>query len=265
MTKLRTSVRNTFLDVEVTGPPEFGGASFTRGRSMSDEFCFSVPPTADQDEAALEHLDELINSPFDGMQKWANLLDSPLKKAPSLGSVSSVSTMAVEDWDRKLSFASDGVAAAKGFQHCLVPKNLDFAREVSDSIEAPTTLMIRNIPNRYTQDELIDELERLGLAGSFDFFYAPIDVGTMACVGYAFVNFVHASWLLRCQQVLAGYVFARHQKPTRQRVATVSIAHLQGLEANLRHYEKSAVSRKARAKRSGPVVMTAPVERSESA
>merc|ERR1719343_462750 len=117
-------------------------------------------------------------------------------------------------------------------------------------------MMIRNIPNRYTQRELIEELEALGYAGTFDFLYAPIDFGTMGNVGYAFVNFVCPEFATRCYRELDGYTFRRHQRKSREKVATVSVAHLQGLQANLQHYEKAAVTGRARSKRCGPVVLT---------
>merc|ERR1719189_1051725 len=150
-------------------------------------------------------------------------------------------------------------ALATGFKHNIVPKTaaLEEASTACDSQADATTLMIRNIPNRYSQDELIDELEGLGFTDTFDFFYAPIDVGSMANVGYAFVNFVDAAAARRCREVLDGYTFEKHLKSmtSRRRAAKVSVAHLQGLEANLQHYEKSAASKKARGRRSGPVVM----------
>ena len=74
--------------------------------------------------------------------------------------------------------------------HGRVPRSLNLADEFFKSKhEVPvTTLMIRNIPNRYSQRELARELDELGLAGSYDFLYAPVDKGTMCTVGYAFVN-----------------------------------------------------------------------------
>jgi len=147
---------------------------------------------------------------------------------------------------------------SKLFQHTRVPRNLDLANAFSKvGLEKPpTTMMIRNIPNRYTQRELIRELEGLGFAGSFDFFYAPIDSGTMGNVGYAFVNFVDYTWGERCRNMIEGYCFKKHQQKMRRKVATVSVAHLQGLQANIAHYENSAVNGRARAKRCGPVIMT---------
>merc|ERR1719491_2194110 len=146
---------------------------------------------------------------------------------------------------------------SKDFTHCLVPKSTNLVEEFSkSSTETPiTTVMIRNVPSRYTQHELIEELGQLGFGGKFDFLYAPTDFGTMGNVGYAFVNFISFAWAVRCQKELDGHLFAKHQKKTTKKLATVSVAHLQGLQANLRHYEKSAVAGRARSKGCGPVVL----------
>jgi len=147
---------------------------------------------------------------------------------------------------------------SKDFSHCRVPKRLNLTEKLStDTVKTePTTMMIRNIPNRYTQRELIAELEHMGFGGTFDFLYAPIDFGTMGNVGYVFINFVSAEWAARCRWEFEGFTFSKHQKKTAKKVATVSVAHLQGLEANMRHYEKSAVAVRARAKGCGPMVMS---------
>jgi hypothetical protein len=114
--------------------------------------------------------------------------------------------------------------------------------------------MLRNIPNRYSQQELILELEGLGFgSASFDFFYLPLDNGTMSNVGYAFVNFLEPATAERCMKVFQGHRFRRHRRAS-GKVASVSVAHIQGLEANLKHYEKAAVST-AKNKDRRPVVV----------
>jgi len=138
------------------------------------------------------------------------------------------------------------------YRHSHVPKTINLEEEYgkkADKEAAPTTLMIRNIPNHFTQKQLIAELESLGFNGSFDFLYIPLDKGTMSNVGYAFVNFVTPEWAAKCMETFQDYRFKRHRK-----VAATSIAHLQGLEANLAHYENSAVS-SAKLKQRRPVVM----------
>lgn len=145
---------------------------------------------------------------------------------------------------------------AQDFSHGRVPKNVNLAEEFSRSGHEgpPTTMMIRNIPNRYTQRDLIRELESLGFGGTFDFLYVPIDKGTMCNVGYAFVNFVDHTRAAMCMRVFDNYSFTKHRK-ARGKIATVSVAHIQGLEANIRHYENAAVNGTARSRQRGPVIM----------
>lgn len=93
----------------------------------------------------------------------------------------------------------------------------------------------------------------MGFAGTFDFLYSPLDKGTMSNVGYAFVNFKSHEYASKCIEAFHNYRFKRHRK-TSGKVAAVSAAHLQGLEANLAHYEKTAVNT-AKMKQRRPVVL----------
>ena len=38
-----------------------------------------------------------------------------------------------------------------------------------------TTIMLRNIPNKYTQEMILHEIDESGLYRRYDFFYLPID------------------------------------------------------------------------------------------
>jgi hypothetical protein len=54
--------------------------------------------------------------------------------------------------------------------------------------DSRTTLMIRNIPNKYTQKILMQTIDAQGFCGKYDFFYLPIDFKNRCNVGYAFIN-----------------------------------------------------------------------------
>lgn len=152
------------------------------------------------------------------------------------------------------------MANGAAFAHSRVPRNQNLAEEfaagATGPIAKPTTLMIRNVPNRSSQQELVQELEEIGFAGTFNFFYAPIDSGTMGNVGYAFVNFVDANWAAHCRKVVDGYAFKKNQRRGFRKVASVSVAHLQGLQANIRHYQNTAVLGRGRFKNCAPLILS---------
>lgn len=102
-----------------------------------------------------------------------------------------------------------------------------------------TTLMLRHIPNKYTQATLLQELNRIGFAGRYDFFYLPMDVHNRTNVGYAFINFLTPQDASRFTACLTNYKF---QKFSSQKIATVSPAHIQGLARNLAHFSHRAVA-----------------------
>eukprot|EP00913_Durusdinium_trenchii_P030686 g28740.t1 len=102
-----------------------------------------------------------------------------------------------------------------------------------------TTVMIRNIPTEYTQDELIVEVsEVMGSAQSFDFFYLPWDTQNDCNIGgspsYVFVNFPDPGAAQSAVRAFSNYNFRLHDS---KKVGKVSPAHIQGLENNLRHLQ----------------------------
>lgn len=102
-----------------------------------------------------------------------------------------------------------------------------------------TTLMLRNIPNKYTQNTLMKEINALGFASSYDFFYLPMDVHNRSNVGYAFINFLCPAFAEEFRASFSGHEFERFRS---RKVATICYAHLQGLDANIHHFQHRAVA-----------------------
>lgn len=72
--------------------------------------------------------------------------------------------------------------------------------------------MIKNIPNKYDQTTLLNEIDK-NHSFRYDFFYLPIDFGNHANVGYAFVNFVHPLFILDFYQEFNGRRWAKYNSP----------------------------------------------------
>ena len=60
-----------------------------------------------------------------------------------------------------------------------------------------TTLMIKNIPNKYTQKMLLATIDE-HFHGTYDFFYLPIDFKNKCNVGYAFINMTQVGRRATC-------------------------------------------------------------------
>jgi len=148
-------------------------------------------------------------------------------------------------------------SARRGFQphhtqNVPKPENLEaHANECIANGMPITTMMLRNIPNKYTQSSLLKEINDLGFAGTYDFFYLPMDVHNRSNVGYAFINFLmptDAEWF---RSTFADHRFRRYES---RKIGSVCVAHIQGLDANLRHFENRAVTQ-ARNDQYRPIVL----------
>jgi hypothetical protein len=101
-----------------------------------------------------------------------------------------------------------------------------------------TTVMLRNIPNKYTQTSLLDAIDEQGFRGLYNFFYLPVDFKNGCNMGYAFINFVNHD----AADMFMG-VFKGHQLPAKSaKVCDVCWARVQGWKANIEHYRNSPVN-----------------------
>mmetsp|Transcript_24798 Transcript_24798/g.62158 ORF Transcript_24798/g.62158 Transcript_24798/m.62158 type:complete len:442 (-) Transcript_24798:325-1650(-) len=114
-----------------------------------------------------------------------------------------------------------------------------------------TTVMLRNIPNKYTQNTLLQEIDAFGFFGSYDFFYLPMDVHNSSNVGYAFINFLSPTDAERFRKVFGSHRFQKFQS---RKISSVCSAHVQGLDENLKHFDKRAVTH-ARNEQYRPIVL----------
>ncbi|PPD71481.1 hypothetical protein GOBAR_DD31621 [Gossypium barbadense] len=119
----------------------------------------------------------------------------------------------------------------------------------SDSKDSRTTVMIKNIPNKYSQKLLLNMLDNHCIhcneqiaedddqpLSSYDFVYLPIDFNNKCNVGYGFVNMTspQATWRL--------YKAFHHQHWevfNSRKICEVTYARVQGLEALKEHFRNS--------------------------
>uniref|UniRef100_A0A7N0SXD0 RRM domain-containing protein n=1 Tax=Kalanchoe fedtschenkoi TaxID=63787 RepID=A0A7N0SXD0_KALFE len=113
---------------------------------------------------------------------------------------------------------------------------LDLEKIISGE-DTRTTLMIKNIPNKYTSKMLlaaIDENHR----GTYDFLYLPIDFKNKCNVGYAFINMISPSNIVSFYQAFNG---KRWEKFNSEKVASLAYGRIQGKAALILHFQNSSL------------------------
>ncbi|XP_024525844.1 protein terminal ear1 homolog [Selaginella moellendorffii] len=108
-----------------------------------------------------------------------------------------------------------------------------------------TTLMIKNLPNKYSQEKLMDKIDGHCAqcnahidssedVSAYDFLYLPIDPRNQCNLGYAFVNFVSVAACGRFYKAFHNLQWEAHNS---RKICQITYARIQG-RAKLQEHVK---------------------------
>lgn len=102
-----------------------------------------------------------------------------------------------------------------------------------------TSLMIRNIPNKYTQSMLLNEFKESSHGpGKIDFFYLPIDFRNKCNRGYAFINFNDYRDIISFYEQYNG---KRWNIFKSEKICCVTYARIQGKDSMMKRFQNSSL------------------------
>lgn len=105
--------------------------------------------------------------------------------------------------------------------------------------ELVTTVMMRNIPNCYTDVKyIVDDINSLGFEGTYDFLYLPRDKRHSRCLGFGFINFIKSSDAVKFARKFQSYRFKHAEKTSKK--GNVVESDVQGWEANVLRFQTHA-------------------------
>jgi hypothetical protein len=93
--------------------------------------------------------------------------------------------------------------------------------------DSRTTIMIRHIPNKYTQEMLLQRINRLH-KGKYDFFYLPMDLNNGCNIGYAFINFVDPTHIVPFFEDMNGKSWEHFNS---EKICQIAYGRIQGKAA----------------------------------
>ncbi|KAF4726291.1 hypothetical protein FOZ62_021581 [Perkinsus olseni] len=151
---------------------------------------------------------------------------------------------------RHKSLSVDGHHSANGLLGCCLPPHGPFAQymlpnglfayyvppSVSGNREL-TTVMLRDIPLKYTHELLWEFMETCGFRGTYDFIYLPTDFAHGTNMGYGFINF--RSPLFAQYFILRTNGVRLPLSGNSSKSCTCCWARIQGYEANVAHVASS--------------------------
>ena len=108
--------------------------------------------------------------------------------------------------------------------------NVDTSSTTADEIPFQSTLMLRNIPNKFTRDELLHVVSDRLEPGEFDFFYLPSDFRSGCNFGYAFINLTSEKSVDRFYSIFHKLPLCKRGAP---KSCQVGFARIQSLNENI--------------------------------
>ena len=109
-------------------------------------------------------------------------------------------------------------------------KNLLILDDIISGKDTRTTVMIRNIPIKYTDSILINALEEF--KGKYDCLYMPYDYEKKGNKGYAFINFVNPLHILYFHEKFCGKKWPLFES---SKICELNSANFQGINEIQKH------------------------------
>ena len=116
-------------------------------------------------------------------------------------------------------------------------KNIINLIDILKGKDLRTTLMIKNIPNKYTISTFLEEING-NFKDTYDIFYLPIDYINKCNLGFAFINFVEPLHIIYFYELYTG---KRWKKFNSDKICELLYAKFQGKKELIAHFEKGKV------------------------
>ena len=123
--------------------------------------------------------------------------------------------------------------------------------KIISGIDNRTTLMIKNIPNKYSLKSFTDELAHK-FKNKYDVFYLPIDYSNNnSNLGFAFINFIHPLHIVEFYETFNCKKWKRFSS---EKICELAYAKIQGKQNLISHFEKG-VFMNCQAKDKKPLIL----------
>ena len=97
--------------------------------------------------------------------------------------------------------------------------------------------MIKNIPNKFNKDILLDIIDQ-NFKGTYDIFILPIDINKNRNYGYAFINFINSYFIPYFYFMFNGKKWSNTNS---EKICEITYSNIQGKNNLILHYHNKIV------------------------
>ncbi|XP_021764156.1 protein MEI2-like 5 isoform X2 [Chenopodium quinoa] len=210
-------------ETSYVNPGGFGGINRV---PSNGNYMMSVGPRSAMHAGIAGNMSE-SNSPSFRMMSSPRLSPVFLGNGPYTGQAVGIESERTRT--RRVESNTNQVDCKKQFQ-------LDLEK-IANGEDGRTTLMIKNIPNKYTSKMLLAAIDE-NHKGTYDFIYLPIDFKNKCNVGYAFINMLSPLHIIPFYKAFNG---KKWEKFNSEKVASLAYARIQGRTALIAHFQNSSL------------------------
>ena len=181
------------------------------------------------------------------------LNEENLKKVDSINQNSSInlsSNLDSTNYDLKLGISSDSSLENNSSQQTIesnkiiiqpekveeVNLNLDINKVISLE-DKRCTIMIKNIPNKFNRDLLLNIINQ-NFKGTYDLFILPTDINKYKNFGYSFINFTSSYYIPYFYFMFNGKMWSNTNS---QKICELTYSKVQGKKDLLGHYPSKII------------------------
>ena len=122
--------------------------------------------------------------------------------------------------------------------------NLDI-KKIINLEDRRTTIMIKNIPNKFTRDLLLNIIDQ-NFKGTYDIFILPTDSNNLKNYGYSFINFTSSYYIPYFYYLFNG---KKWSSTNSLKICEITYSKIQGRNNLLSHYSNKITFRNDEAKK----------------
>jgi|LauGreDrversion4_2_1035121.scaffolds.fasta_scaffold05013_8 RNA recognition motif-containing protein len=253
----RKEMVRRYGDLDTPPPCDDSSGSFDPSQTSST---FTSDDHGQAHQREHEEFQKSGSEPFDSPVTGTNIPQTPtIVSTPAsttnhiarYDSICSESTGELYD-ERLLEVVGDPSSCSSAFPPMIAPPmGIDYGCQMMEDssfcaimhlVPAPppdmcyTTVLVRNIPAGYSQDELIALFRSLGYL--FNFFYCPMDFRTRRNIGYLFIDLIVPEMARDFMTKFHNYPLPFYKS---NKVCVVSWARVQGWYQNVENYKGSTI------------------------